>query len=166
MLGMIGIIINDKNQIVNTTQITNVVKAGEMYLCRFLNDPPFNKICTVDEIQGWILFEGQDDANHWVKMSQAPKPDPLASVTPITDEPHGEPDIDYEDPIPGDDPDLKDGAFHHKPDNSKPIKSKPIKSKPIKKRVGHGNPQPIDDFMKYDADLPPPEDEPEPPGAA
>ena len=68
MLGMLGIIVQN-NEIKNTTQILQVVTPGERYLVRFLNPPAFSRVCGVEEIQGWLLFTTQEEANAWVKAS-------------------------------------------------------------------------------------------------
>ena len=65
MINMIGIIVGD-NQIKNTAQIIQVVKPGEKYLVKFLTAPVFSRVCTVEEIQTWLLFQNQDEANKWV----------------------------------------------------------------------------------------------------
>lgn len=79
MLGMIGLVISKKSQIINTVQIYETVKEGESYLCRFLNDPNFTKVCDVKEIQEWTLFMDREEADHWIEKSQKP-PAKLESV--------------------------------------------------------------------------------------
>ncbi len=70
MLNMIGIIVGD-NQIKNTIQIIQEVKPGEKYLVKFLTAPVFSRVCTVEEIQTWLLFQNQDEANKWVVARSA-----------------------------------------------------------------------------------------------
>lgn len=69
MLGMIGIIVQN-NEIKNTTQILQVVKPGDKFLVRFLNPPAFSRVCLTEEIQQWLLFQNQDEANAWVAGSK------------------------------------------------------------------------------------------------
>lgn len=77
MLGMLGIIVKN-SQIQNTTQIIQEIKLGEKYLVRFLNPPAFNRVCNTEEIQQWLLFQDQAEANAWVETSQQPPPEATA----------------------------------------------------------------------------------------
>jgi hypothetical protein len=74
MLGMMGIIVKN-SKIQNTIQILQEIKPGEKFLCRFLNSPVFSRVCEVDEIQSWLLFQDQDEANAWVASSAGPRPE-------------------------------------------------------------------------------------------
>jgi hypothetical protein len=74
MLGMMGIIVKN-SKIQNTIQILQEIKPGEKFLCRFLNSPVFSRVCEVEEIQNWLLFQDQDEANAWVASSAGPRPE-------------------------------------------------------------------------------------------
>jgi len=111
MLGMLGIIVKN-NQIKNTTQILQIVKPGELYLVKFLNLPVFSRVCTTEEIQTWLLFDTQDEANAWVESSKQPPPgaqgpgklSAVAPTTPPAAKPNGSdndlPDEGTDDPDP------------------------------------------------------------------
>ena len=77
MLGMLGIIVQN-NEIKNTIQIMQEIKLGEKYLVKFLNAPTFNRVCNTEEIQTWLLFATQEEANSWVASSQKPPPEATA----------------------------------------------------------------------------------------
>lgn len=81
MLGMIAIIVQN-NELKNTCQIMKEIKPGEKYLVRFLSAPAFSRVCTVDEIQQWLLFQNQDEANAWVKSSRTPPPESQPPAPP------------------------------------------------------------------------------------
>lgn len=91
MLGMIGVIVQN-NVLKNTVQISQVVTPGEKYLVRFLNPPSFNRVCTVDEIQTWLLFNTQEEANTWVAQSQGPQPGAQVPGKPSESPPSTPPD--------------------------------------------------------------------------
>jgi len=74
MLGMLGVIVQN-NSITNTTQILQEVEPGKRYLVKFCNEPAFNRVCQIEEIQGWLLFQNQAELNVWIqKSSGAPPP--------------------------------------------------------------------------------------------
>ena len=87
MIGMIGIIVQD-SEIKNTTQILREIKPGEKYLVRFLNDPPFSRVVATEEIQQWVLFPNQKEANNWVAGSRQQKME-LPPETPKPPKPEG-----------------------------------------------------------------------------
>ena len=89
MIGMVGVVIQN-DVIVNTTNIMQVVKPGETYLCRFLNPPAFQRVVPIEEIQNWILFQNQKEAEAWVQSNSqqpTPPPPPTPPQEPETPEP-------------------------------------------------------------------------------
>jgi len=74
MLGFVGIVVIN-NAIQNTTQIVQEIEKGKRYLVQFMNNPSFHRVCTIEEIQGWLLFPDVKASNAWVQ-SQAGAPPP------------------------------------------------------------------------------------------
>jgi len=74
MLGMLGVIVAN-NKLTNTVQIIEEVEPGKRYLVKFMNEPVFNRVCQVEEVQSWLLFSSQEELNVWIqKSSGAPPP--------------------------------------------------------------------------------------------
>lgn len=74
MLGFVGIVVIN-NAVVNTTQIVQEVEKGKKYLCQFMNTPSFHRVCSIEEIQSWLLFPDVKASNAWIQ-SQAGAPPP------------------------------------------------------------------------------------------
>lgn len=111
MLGMMGIIVKN-NQIQNTIQILQEIKPGEKFLCRFLNTPSFSRVCQVEEIQQWLLFQDQDEANNWVASSQQPPPEATAPTPPPAG---GNGAVNKADAAEGSEPEGQDETTDEKP---------------------------------------------------
>ncbi len=80
MLGHFGIIIRN-NTIQNTAQITQEIQPGQKYMVSFLNEPPFMRICDIEEIQGWLLFPNKESGEKWIAgnaQQQMPMDPPVA----------------------------------------------------------------------------------------
>lgn len=129
MLGMLGIIVKN-NQIMNTTQILQVVKPGETYLVKFLNPPVFNRVCTTEEIQTWLLFATQEDANAWVAASSGPAPG-KETQAPAGKNGVGE-DTPGKDLSPGDEKELTH-PDDDTPEGAEIIAAKPVTEAEVKK---------------------------------
>jgi hypothetical protein len=74
MLGFVGIIVVN-NAIQNTVQIVQEIERGKRYMVKFMNTPSFHRVCSIEEVQGWLLFPEEKDLNAWVQ-SQAGAPPP------------------------------------------------------------------------------------------
>jgi hypothetical protein len=74
MLGMLGVIVAN-NKLSNTVQIIEEIDKGKRYLVKFCNEPVFNRVCQVEEVQSWLLFQNQEELNTWIqKTAGAPPP--------------------------------------------------------------------------------------------
>lgn len=74
MLGFVGIVVVN-NAIQNTVMIKQEIEKGKRYLVQFMNNPGFHRVCSIEEIQGWLLFPEQKELNAWIQ-SQAGAPPP------------------------------------------------------------------------------------------
>lgn len=72
MLGFVGIVVIN-NAVVNTVQIVEEIEKGKKYMVKFMNTPSFHRVCTIEEISGWLLFPEEKELNTWIQ-SQAGAP--------------------------------------------------------------------------------------------
>jgi len=73
MLGFVGIVVVN-NAIQNTVMIKQEIEKGKRYLVQFMNNPGFHRVCSIEEIQGWLLFPEQKELNAWIQTQSGAPP--------------------------------------------------------------------------------------------
>lgn len=73
MLGFVGIVVVN-NAIQNTVLIKQEIEKGKRYLVEFMNTPKFHRVCSIEEVQGWLLFPEQKELNAWIQAQAGAPP--------------------------------------------------------------------------------------------